>query len=77
MVTVQGIVTRMSLVQPKMQTSVHYCEATRKGAIKNYSDENNLGSVATGAETNNCIPTKDQNDNPYTTEYGYCIYKDS
>jgi DNA replication licensing factor MCM3 len=81
MVTVQGIVTRMSLVQPKMQTSVHYCEATKRGTIKNYSDENNLGQTsvngATGSETNNSIPTRDNNDNPYTTEYGYCIYKDS
>jgi len=30
LVQVQGIVTRMSIVKPKIQTSVHYCEATKK-----------------------------------------------
>jgi len=30
-VQVQGIVTRMSMVKPKIQTSVHYCEETKKG----------------------------------------------
>ena len=25
----------------------------------------------------NAFPTKDQNDNPLTTEFGYCVYKDS
>jgi DNA replication licensing factor MCM3 len=28
-------------------------------------------------DTNNAFPTKDQNDNPLTAEYGYCLYKDS
>jgi len=38
LVQVQGIVTRMSIVKPKIQTSVHYCEATKKGHIKHYTD---------------------------------------
>lgn len=25
----------------------------------------------------NAFPTKDQNDNPLSAEYGYCVYKDS
>ena len=33
-VSVQGIVTRMAIVRPKIQTSVHYCEQTKKGLIK-------------------------------------------
>ena len=37
-VAVQGIVTKMSIVKPKIQTSVHYCEATRKGMVKEYND---------------------------------------
>jgi DNA replication licensing factor MCM3 len=45
-VSVQGIVTRMAIVRPKIQTSVHYCEATKKGLIKNYTDDTNLADMA-------------------------------
>jgi DNA replication licensing factor MCM3 len=80
-VQVQGIVTRMSLVQPKIQTSVHYCETTKKGLIKHYDDKFNLANLAEGAtnlnDGNNTFPTKDNNDNPLSAEYGYCVYKDS
>ena len=37
-VAVNGIVTKMSIVRPRIQTSVHYCEATKRGMIKNYND---------------------------------------
>jgi DNA replication licensing factor MCM3 len=71
----------MSLVRPRIQTSVHYCEETKRGHIKNYNDQNNLSSLAEGGgamnEDNNAFPSSDQNNNPMTTEYGYCIYKDS
>jgi DNA replication licensing factor MCM3 len=78
MVQVQGIVTKMSLVKPKIQTSVHYCEATKKGHIKHYTDHNNLGMEGSDAlnDNNNAFPTKDANDNPLSAEYGYCVYKD-
>lgn len=70
----------MSLVKPKIQTSVHYCEATKRGHIKNYNDSFNISQLADGGgaitEGNNAFPTKDQNDNPLSTEYGFCIYKD-
>jgi len=29
------------------------------------------------SEQTNAFPTKDQNDNPLSAEYGYCVYKDS
>ncbi len=80
-VCVDGIVTKMSIVRPRIQTSVHYCEATKRGIIKTYNDTNNLSQLAeTGgalSEQTNAFPTKDQNDNPLSTEYGYCVYKDS
>jgi DNA replication licensing factor MCM3 len=38
LVSVQGIVTRMNLIKPKIQTSVHYCETTKKGLVKHYTD---------------------------------------
>ena len=79
-VQVQGIVTRMSVVAPKIQTSVHYCEATKKGLIKHYDDKYNLAGLAEGVnpgEGNNSFPIKDANDHPLSAEYGYCVYKDS
>lgn len=80
MVKVQGIVTKITFVRNRIQTSVHYCETTKKGIIKNYDDQYNLAEQAEGmttGETNNAFITKDQNDNPLSLEYGYCVYKDS
>jgi hypothetical protein len=68
------------VVAPKIQTSVHYCEATKKGLIKHYDDKYNLANLAEGAsigEGNNSFPVKDANDHPLSAEYGYCVYKDS
>ncbi|CDW73635.1 mcm2 3 5 family protein [Stylonychia lemnae] len=80
-VAVNGIVTRMSIVKPKIQTSVHYCEVTKRGHVKNYNDQFNLLQIAENegavSEQTNAFPTKDQNDNPLSAEYGYCVYKDS
>ena len=42
LVQVQGIVTRITFVRPRIQTSVHYCEATKRGLIKHYNDKYNL-----------------------------------
>ena len=78
-VQVQGIVTRMTMVRPKIKTSVHYCESTQKGFIKHYNDRHNLAQLGSGEMQgeSNAFPTKDANGNPYSTEYGYCVYKDS
>jgi DNA replication licensing factor MCM3 len=64
LVTVQGIVTRMSIVKPMIQTSIHYCEATKKGLVVNFQDDTNLGDLAE-KENNNpgsgstAFPTQD------------------
>lgn len=79
-VQVQGIVTKMTMVRPKIATSVHYCEETKRGMIKNYNDKFNLSQLAEGidaGEKNNAFPSKDQEGNALTTEYGYCVYKDT
>jgi DNA replication licensing factor MCM3 len=80
MVTVQGIVTKMSLVQPKISTSVHYCEATKRGSIKEYNDLANLQQLGASngmmSEGNNAFRMSDDNGNPLTTEYGFCVYRD-
>lgn len=62
---------------------MHYCEATKKGSVKHYNDKFNLAQIAEGregtttGESNNAFPVKDANENPLSTEYGYCVYKDS
>jgi len=82
LVSVRGIVTRMGLVKPMIQTSVHYCEATKKGEIRHYDDNTNLAEM--GADNPNKstggsehFPVKDKDGNTLTHEYGYCLYKDS
>lgn len=78
-VSVQGIVTRMAIVRPKIQTSVHYCETTKKGTIKHYNDDTNLAELAEDAVKNDgnaMFPIKDKDSNPMSAEYGYCVYKD-
>lgn len=78
-VQVQGIVTKMSLVKPKIKTSVHFCESTKQGMVKHYNDKFDLTQLGEGdpTDTNNAFPTKDGNDNALSAEYGYCVYKDS
>lgn len=80
-VQVQGIVTRMSIVSPQLQTSVHYCEATKKGVVKHYRDKHDLARLADAAARDgiesNALPTKDADGNPLSTEFGYCVFKDS
>lgn len=62
-IAVNGIVTRMSIVKPKIQTSVHFCEATKRGLVKNYNDQFNLMQLAESegavSEQTNAFPTKD------------------
>lgn len=62
-VAVNGIVTRMSIVKPKIQTSVHYCEENKQGKIKQYQDHFNLNQIAETdgniIESGNGFPTKD------------------
>jgi DNA replication licensing factor MCM3 len=70
----------MSIVKPMIQTSVHYCEATKKGQILHYNDNTNLGELVdsgNGKQGSNTIPTQDAQGNKLTAEHGYCVYKDS
>ena len=82
MVSVQGIVTRMGLVKPMIQTSVHYCEATRKGKVVHYEDNTNLAEMGDDSRQGPIgggqnMPVTDAEGNALTTEFGYCLYKDS
>ena len=75
LVGVQGIVTRMSLVRPKLFKSVHYCEKTNMTSIKEYNDDYDLSSDRNVAVTN-AFPLKDLEGNPLTCEFGYSSFKD-
>lgn len=86
LVCVQGIITRMSIVRPKLERSVHYCEDTKQGSVKEYFDQyclgnnpniegNNLSNKAASFMTN-AVPTKDLNGNPVSFEYGLSNFRD-
>ncbi|XP_030627467.1 DNA replication licensing factor MCM3 [Chanos chanos] len=72
MVCVEGIVTKCSLVRPKVVRSVHYCPATRKTMERRYTDMTSLDAFPSSA----IYPTKDEENNPLETEFGLSIYKD-
>ena len=91
-VGVQGIVTRISQVRSKLVYSVHYCEETKKGNIKEYNDQmkiaessNTYGQPLNGnfeigkasGFMNNAIPQRDINHNPLTLEYGHSKFKNN
>ena len=46
---VEGIVTKCSLVRPKVLRSTHYCPATGKFTSKEYRDATSFSGVATGS----------------------------
>ncbi|KAK4157244.1 hypothetical protein C8A00DRAFT_11849 [Chaetomidium leptoderma] len=72
MVSIEGIVTRCSLIRPKIVKSVHYTEATGKWHFKEYRDQ----TMTKGVTTTSVYPTEDQDGNPLMTEYGLCTYRD-
>ncbi|KAK4245784.1 MCM2/3/5 family-domain-containing protein [Corynascus novoguineensis] len=72
MVSIEGIVTRCSLIRPKIVKSVHYAEATQKWHFKEYRDQ----TMTKGVTTTSVYPTEDQEGNPLMTEYGLCTYRD-
>ena len=91
-VGVQGIVTRISEVRSKLVYSVHYCEETKKGNIKEYNDKMKIaestntygqplnGNFEVGKASgfmNNAIPQRDINHNPLTLEYGHSKFKNN
>ncbi len=69
---VEGIVTKCSLVRPKVSSTVHYCEATNRYTDNVYHD----GASLTGLVTSGAYPTKDESGNLLTTEYGLSNYVD-
>ncbi|CAL1410524.1 unnamed protein product [Linum trigynum] len=72
MVCVEGIVTKCSLVRPKVVKSVHYCPTTGDFTSREYRDITSNVGLPTGS----VYPTRDEHGNLLVTEYGLCMYKD-
>ncbi len=72
LVCIEGIVTKVSLVRPKVVTSVHYCPNTAKSTERHYADLTSLEGQPTSA----AYPTQDDDGNPLQTEFGLSTYKD-
>lgn len=68
----EGIVTKVSLVRPKVVRSVHYCSVTKKVMERKYTDLTSFEAVPSSA----VYPTKDEDGNLLETEYGLSVYKD-
>ncbi|KAG8934037.1 MCM DNA helicase complex subunit [Tulasnella sp. 417] len=74
MLSLEGIVTRCSLVRPKMLKSVHYCQVTTAFHSREYRDATTIS--ATAAPTTSMTPQEDDQGNPLTLEYGLSTFRD-
>ncbi|KAF8457568.1 MCM2/3/5 family-domain-containing protein [Kalaharituber pfeilii] len=72
LISLEGIVTRCSLVRPKVMKSVHYNEKKNWFVQREYHDQ----TMSSMAPTSNVYPQEDEEGNPLITEYGYCVYRD-
>eukprot|EP00484_Ammonia_sp_Unknown_P002257 CAMPEP_0197072054 /NCGR_PEP_ID=MMETSP1384-20130603/209900_1 /TAXON_ID=29189 /ORGANISM="Ammonia sp." /LENGTH=829 /DNA_ID=CAMNT_0042510867 /DNA_START=146 /DNA_END=2633 /DNA_ORIENTATION=- len=72
MVCCEGIVTKVSLVRPKVRETVHFCEATQSFTTQKYRDSTSL----TGSQTSSTFPTTDSSGNLLTTEFGLSTFSD-
>ena len=73
-VCVEGIITKASLVRPKLVQSVHYCPSSKKTLSRTYAD---LTSISDRGPTGSAYPTQDpETGEMLETEYGLCSYRD-
>jgi DNA replication licensing factor MCM3 len=72
MVSIEGIVTRTSLIRPKVVKSVHYNETKDMFHFREYQDQ----TMTNGVTTSSVYPREDDDGNPLITEYGFCTYRD-
>ncbi|THH29729.1 hypothetical protein EUX98_g4455 [Antrodiella citrinella] len=74
MISLEGIVTRCSLVRPKMLKSVHYCAETQLFHAREYRDATT--STSNLPPTSSITPQTDDQGNSLTTEFGFCVFRD-
>ncbi|KAI1426899.1 MCM2/3/5 family-domain-containing protein [Xylaria sp. FL1777] len=72
MVSIEGIVTRCSLIRPKVVRSVHFNEKKNIFHYRDYRDQ----TMTAGVTTSSVYPQEDEEGNPLLTEYGFCTYRD-
>ncbi|KAK3323598.1 MCM2/3/5 family-domain-containing protein [Cercophora scortea] len=72
MVSIEGIVTRTSLIRPKVVKSVHFNEVKNIFHYREYQDQ----TMTNGVTTSSVYPQEDDEGNPLQTEYGFCTYRD-
>ncbi|XP_025420722.1 zygotic DNA replication licensing factor mcm3-like isoform X4 [Sipha flava] len=72
LVCLEGIVTKCSLIRPKIVKSVHFCPVTKKTIERRYTDMTSTSAFPSST----VYPTKDDDGNPLETEYGLSVYKD-
>ncbi|KAK5649262.1 hypothetical protein RI129_000291 [Pyrocoelia pectoralis] len=72
LVCIEGIVTKCSIINPKVVRSVHYCSVTKKVMERKYADLTSLEAFPTSS----VYPTQDEDGNPLETEFGLSTYKD-
>ncbi|KAL7421554.1 MCM DNA helicase complex subunit [Cryptotrichosporon argae] len=77
MVSLEGIVTRCSLVRPKMLKSIHYCPRTEKFHSRAYHDATMIAPSSTLTGSTTVIPQDDGQGNALLMEYGLSTFRDS
>ena len=76
MVSLEGIVTKCSLVRPKVVKSVHYNEKRQGGPTWHFREYRDQTMTANSQTTSSVYPREDEHGNPLVTEYGYSTYRD-
>ena len=74
LVCLEGIVTRCSVVRPKMARSVQFCPMTGDFQTREFRDATDLGGAG---PTGSNLPSKDDKGNKLELEFGLSTFKDS
>lgn len=74
MISLEGIITRCSLVRPKMLKSVHYCPETHLFHAREYRDATT--STSNLPPTSSVTPQTDDEGHQLQMEYGHCVFRD-
>ncbi|KAG5219987.1 MCM DNA helicase complex [Salix suchowensis] len=74
MISLEGIITRCSLVRPKMLKSVHFCPETRLFHSREYRDATSTTSNL--PPTSSIVPQTDDEGHQLQTEFGHCVFRD-
>lgn len=74
MICLEGIITRCSLVRPKMVKSIHYCPETAIFHAREYRDATSSSSNL--PPTSSLLPQSDDEGRALQTEFGFCVFQD-